>query len=62
MLNYACLALAVFGGAWGPAGGGGSAGGRAGQISMASFYLLMLIYSFTQVGARAGLAWTAGCM
>jgi hypothetical protein len=47
MLNYGCLALAVFGGAW---DGDGSAGGRAGRISVASFYLLMLIYSFTQVG------------
>lgn len=49
MLNYACLALAVFGGAW---DGDGSPGGRAGRISVASFYLLMLIYSFTQVGGE----------
>lgn len=47
MINYLCLGLAVFGGAWGDEGG--SAGARAGRISVASFYLLMLIYSFTQV-------------
>ena len=56
MLNYGCLAAAVFGGAWADAGG--SPGGLAGRVSVASFYLLMLVYSFTQVcvvGSRWGL-------
>ena len=48
LLNYACLAAAVFGGAWADAGA--SPGGLAGRVSLASFYLLMLVYSFTQVG------------
>ena len=62
LLNYCCLAAAVFGGAWdadggdgggggsgGGGGGGSSAGGRAARVSVASFYLLMLVNALTQV-------------
>jgi ABC-type uncharacterized transport system fused permease/ATPase subunit len=69
LLNYACIAAAVFGvfagAAFSGGGGGGgeqgggkdsgggaeppSAGDVAQRVSVASFYLLTLIYSFTQV-------------
>lgn len=48
LLNYSCVGAAVFSGAWAAAGGEGSAGDVAARVSLASFYMLMLIYSFTQ--------------
>lgn len=48
IVNFGCLAAAVFGGAW--ASERATAGGIAAKVSVASFYLLTLIYSFTQVG------------
>lgn len=55
IVNFGCVAAAVFGGAW--AGAAGSAGGLAARVSVASFYLLTLINSLTQVrvlGASSG--------
>lgn len=51
VVNFACLSVAVFSGAW--QADRATAGGIAAKVSMASFYLLTLIYSFTQ--ASAGL-------
>ena len=48
VVNFGCLAVAVFSGAW--SGAGQSAGDIASKVSVASFYLLTLIYNFTQVG------------
>jgi hypothetical protein len=48
VVNFGCLAAAVFGGAW--EADRGTPGGMAAKVSVASFYLLTLIYSFTQVG------------
>jgi hypothetical protein len=48
IVNYGCLALAVFGGWWAGAAEQG-AGGLAARVSLASFYLLTLVYSYTQV-------------
>jgi hypothetical protein len=47
VVNFGCLAVAVFGGAW--EADRATAGGMAAKVSVASFYLLTLIYSFTQV-------------
>lgn len=47
VVNFGCLAAAVFGGAW--SGPGSSAGDIASKVSIASFYLLTLIYNFSQV-------------
>jgi hypothetical protein len=47
VVNFGCLAAAVFGGAW--SGPGQSAGDIASKVSIASFYLLTLIYNFSQV-------------
>lgn len=49
VVNFGCLATAVFSGAW--SGQGQSAGDIASKVSVASFYLLTLIYNFTQVCA-----------
>jgi len=54
IVNYGCLALAVFGGWWAGAAEQGP-GGVAARVSLASFYLLTLVYSYTQV--RAGCVW-----
>ena len=48
VVNFGCLAAAVFGGAW--SGPGQSAGDLASKVSIASFYLLTLVYNFSQVG------------
>lgn len=50
VVNFGCLAAAVFGGAW--SGPGSSAGDIASKVSIASFYLLTLIYNFSQVRVR----------
>jgi hypothetical protein len=47
VVNFGCLAVAVFSGVW--SGQGQSAGDIASQVSVASFYLLTLIYNFSQV-------------
>lgn len=47
IVNFGCLAAVVFSGAWDSERS--TAGGIAGKVSVASFYLLTLIYSFTQV-------------
>lgn len=47
VVNFGCLAAAVFGGGW--EADRASPGGLAAKVSVASFYLLTLIYSFTQV-------------
>lgn len=47
VVNFGCLAAAVFSGAW--SGPGQSAGDIASKVSIASFYLLTLIYNFSQV-------------
>jgi hypothetical protein len=47
VVNFGCLAAAVFGGAW--SGPGQSAGDLASKVSIASFYLLTLVYNFSQV-------------
>lgn len=47
-MNYLCVAVAVFGGAWGEAAAG-SAGGVAWRVSQASFYMLTLVYTLSQV-------------
>eukprot|EP00775_Hariotina_reticulata_P011726 gene11726-11870_t len=54
VVNFVCLAAAVFGGTWqqDEQGSPGSAGGMAARVSMASFYLLTLINSFTQAGTQ----------
>jgi ABC-type uncharacterized transport system fused permease/ATPase subunit len=84
LLNYACVAAAVFGfagAAFAASGGGDGAGGGdapspssspgdvAQRVSVASFYLLTLIYSFTQVldlsrtaSDAAGLAARVGAL
>ncbi len=54
LLNYACLAAAVFSGAWQQERA--SPGGIAQKVSVGSFYLLTLIYSFTQILDLAGHA------
>jgi hypothetical protein len=55
VVNFVCLAAAVFGGTWQQGGGSSdSAGGMAARVSMASFYLLTLINSFTQVCLAIG--------
>lgn len=46
VVNFGCLAAAVFSGAW--SGAGQSAGDIASKVSVASFYLLTLIYNFSQ--------------
>ncbi|WIA08269.1 hypothetical protein OEZ85_007712 [Tetradesmus obliquus] len=46
VVNFGCLAAAVFGGGW--EADRASPGGLAAKVSVASFYLLTLIYSFTQ--------------
>ena len=48
LVNFGCLAVAVFGGAWKDVADK-TPGGMAAQVSLGSFYLLTLIYSFTQV-------------
>jgi hypothetical protein len=55
LVNFGCLAAAVFSGAW--AAEGQSAGDLASRVSMASFYLLTLIYNFTQVRACVVGVW-----
>jgi hypothetical protein len=47
VVNFGCLAYAVFSGAW--EADRATPGGMAAKVSVASFYLLTLIYSFTQV-------------
>jgi hypothetical protein len=47
LVNYACIALAVFAGQW--ASAADTPGGIAAKVSVSSFYLLTLVYSFTQV-------------
>lgn len=48
IVNFGCLAAAVFSGVWDSERA--DPGGIAAKVSVASFYLLTLIYSFTQVG------------
>lgn len=47
VVNFGCVAVAVFSGLWDHTRA--TPGGLAAQISIGSFYLLTLIYSFTQV-------------
>jgi hypothetical protein len=53
VVNFGCLAYAVFSGAW--EADRATPGGMAAKVSVASFYLLTLIYSFTQVRLQASL-------